>query len=77
MEHIILVTGFHRTTSWSNVTCNTDGMSDTKFSHGVNVPRTVGVSFDWQASNTSVQGAVHNQGPSGVCGTQIARADGY
>ena len=76
MEDIILVTGFHRTTSWANVTFN-DVKSDAKFSLGVEVPGTVGVNFNWQASNLSVQGAVHNQGPRGVCGMQIARAHRY
>ena len=73
MEDIILVTGFHRTGSWSNVTFN-EVRSKAKFSLGVEVPGTVGASVNWQASDLRIQGAVHNQGPSGgVCGTHIAR----
>ena len=77
MEDIILVTGFHRTRSWSNVTFN-EVQTKATFSLGVEVPGTVGANVNWKASKLRIQGAVHNQGPSGgVCDTHIARDDGY
>lgn len=67
MKEIILVTGFHRTRSWSNVTFN-EVQADARFSLGVEVAGTVGASVNWQASNLRIRGAVTHQGPSGeVC----------
>ena len=71
-----MVTGSHRTATWSNVTFN-EVQSDAQFSLGVEVPGTVGASVNWKASNFRMQGALHNQGPSGGVCTQIARADEY
>ena len=75
VEEIIIVTGFHRTRSWSNVTFD-EARSGVQFSIGFEVPDTVGIGVNWNISRQRIAGAVHNQGPSGeVCDAQIARAD--
>lgn len=72
MEDIVLVTGCHRTRSWSNVAFN-EVQSDARFSLGVEVSG-VGANVNWRASSFRIQGAVLSQGPSGeVRGTQVAR----
>jgi hypothetical protein len=77
MEDIVLVTGCHRTRSWSNIAFN-EFQKDAQFSLGVEVAGSFGASVNWRASNLRVQGAVLSQGPSGeVCGMQIARSDVY
>ena len=64
MEDILLVTGCHRTRSWSNIAFQgADG--DKKFSLGVNVAGVLGASINWESSNVNVSGALHNPGPSG------------
>ena len=75
-EEITLVTGFHRTKSWSSVTVNSE-KSDVEFSLGFDAP-IIGASASWHSSNHRIQGAVRNQGPSGdkVCDTQIATCKG-
>ena len=75
VEEIIIVTGFHRTRSWSNVTFN-EARSGVQFSIGFEVPSTVGFGVNWNISRQLNSRAVHNQGPSGeVCDAQITRAD--
>ncbi|KAH9032017.1 hypothetical protein EDB85DRAFT_1957290 [Lactarius pseudohatsudake] len=64
MEDIVLVTGCHRTRSWSNITFN-EVQADAQFSLGVEVAGTLGASVNWRASSLRIQGAVLSQGPSG------------
>ncbi|KAH8998274.1 hypothetical protein EDB86DRAFT_3076119 [Lactarius hatsudake] len=64
MGDIILVTGFHRTRSWSNITFN-EVQTDAQFSLGVEVAGAFGASVNWRASSLRIQGAVPNHGPSG------------
>ncbi|KAH9165393.1 hypothetical protein EDB89DRAFT_304379 [Lactarius sanguifluus] len=61
---IILVTGYHRTRSWSNITFN-EVQTDAQFSLAVEVAGAFGASVNWRASNLRIQGAVPNHGPSG------------
>ena len=61
MEDIILVTGCHRTKSWTNIAFN-EAQAGT-LSLQVHVAGTLGGNINW--GNVRVQGAVHNQGPSG------------
>ena len=65
MEEIILVTGFHRTRSWSTVTFN-EIEEDSQFSFGVKV---AGASINWQRYSYIVTGgSLISMGPSGeVC----------
>ncbi|KAH9163728.1 hypothetical protein EDB89DRAFT_482398 [Lactarius sanguifluus] len=64
MEDIVLVTGCHRTRSWSNITFN-EVRTSAQFSLGVNVAGASGASVSWRASSLRIQGAVLSQGPSG------------
>ncbi|KAH9066183.1 hypothetical protein EDB87DRAFT_1573806 [Lactarius vividus] len=64
MGDIILVTGYHRTGSWSNITFN-EIQADAQFSLGVEVAGAFGASVNWRASSLRIQGAVPNHGPSG------------
>ena len=71
MEDIILVTGCHRTRSWTNIAFY-EGQADARASFGVKVTDIYGNSVNWQASSQQVQGAVLSHGPSGeVCGVQV------
>ena len=66
MEDIVLVTGCHRTRSWTNTTFN-EVQTNTQLSLGVEVGA-LGASVNWQVSNRHIQGAVLGHGPSGeVC----------
>ncbi len=64
MEDIVLVTGCHRTKSWSNISLN-EVQADARLSLGVEVAGTLGANVNWRASNVRIQGAMQNQGPSG------------
>lgn len=64
MEDIVLVTGRHRTRSWSNIAFS-EVQTDAQFSFGVEVAGALGASINWRASNLRIQGAVLSQGPSG------------
>jgi len=64
MEDIVLVTGFHRTKSWSNIAL-AGVETDTRLSLGVEVTGALGANINWRASNVSTHGAVQNEGPSG------------
>ncbi len=64
MEEIVLVTGFHRSRSWTSSVFN-DVQTDAQLYLGVNVTDAVGAGVNWQVSNVRVQGAVQNYGPSG------------
>ena len=69
MEDIVLVTGCHRTRSWSNVAF-AEVHTNAQFSLGVEVTGAFGANINWRASNDRMQGAVLSQGPSGeVSGT--------
>ena len=73
MEDIVLVTGRHRTRSWTNVAFN-EGQIDAKVTFGVKVTDDVSVSVNWQVSRRNIQGAMLSQGPSGVvCSTVFAK----
>lgn len=65
MEDIVLVTGFHRTRSWSHLVYN-EVKTDTQFSLEVEVAR-AGASVNWQelGFHGGIQGAVLNRGPNG------------
>ena len=65
MEDIILVTGTHRTRSWTNVAFP-GGQEDAQVSFGANVAtRGDAVSVDWKISHEYNRGAVLNCGPGG------------
>lgn len=64
MEDIILVTGFHRTRSWSNIAFN-DVQTDARVSLGVEVASSLGVTVNWRVSSYRTQGAVLSHRPSG------------
>jgi hypothetical protein len=69
MEDIVLVTGRHRTRTWTNVAFN-EGQMNAKVTFGVQVTDDASVSVNWQVSRRNIQGAMLSQGPSGVvCGT--------
>ena len=77
MEDIVLVTGRHRTRSWTNIAFF-EGQADAQVSFGVRVTDNVSASINWQVSREHIQGAMLSQGPSGVvCGTAFARANEY
>ncbi len=76
MEDIVLVTGCHRTRSWSNITFY-ESQADSRISLSVQVPD-IGTTVRWRVLSQRIQGAVLSHGPSGeVCGAQIAVAGGY
>ncbi|KAF8257026.1 hypothetical protein EI94DRAFT_100033 [Lactarius quietus] len=62
MEDIILVTGTHRTRSWTNVAFP-GGQEDAQTSFGAKVNRRGDI--DWQFSRERNRGAVLNRGPGG------------
>jgi hypothetical protein len=64
MEDIVLVTGCHRTRSWSNIAFN-EVHADARFSLGVEVAGAFGARINWRASSLRVEGAILSQGPSG------------
>ena len=75
MEDIVLVTGRHRTRSWSNVAFN-EGRINAKVTFGVQVTGDVSVGVNWQVSRRNIQGAMLSQGPSGVvCSTTFAKSN--
>ncbi|KAH8998264.1 hypothetical protein EDB86DRAFT_825160 [Lactarius hatsudake] len=63
MEDIILVTGCHRTRSWTNTVFN-EVQANARVSLGVEFGA-FDASVNWQVSNFRVQGAVHSRGPNG------------
>jgi hypothetical protein len=76
MEDIILVTGCHRTRSWTNIAFN-EFQAGTQLSLNVDVADALGANITWR-SHVRIQGAVHNQGPSGkVRVTQIVMSTHY
>lgn len=73
MEDIVLVTGCHRTRSWSNIAFN-DIQTDARLSLGVEVAGALGASVNWRVSSHRIQGAVLGHRPNGeVCVAQIAK----
>ncbi|KAI9441134.1 hypothetical protein BJY52DRAFT_504602 [Lactarius psammicola] len=64
MEDIVLVTGCHRTRSWSNIAFY-EGQADARVSFGVEVPGIYGTTVNWRVSSQHVQGAVLSRGPTG------------
>lgn len=75
MEDIILVTGCHRTRSWTNISFNEVRLG-VQLPLTVDVADTLGTNVTWGVSNDRIQGAVRNQGPGGkvrVCRLQCQR----
>ena len=71
MEDVVLVTGCHRTRSWTNIAFY-EGQADARVSFGVKVTDIYGTAVKWQASSQHAQGAVLSHGPSGeVCSVQV------
>ncbi|KAH9021558.1 hypothetical protein EDB85DRAFT_413948 [Lactarius pseudohatsudake] len=64
MEDIVLVTGRHRTRSWSNMVF-TDIQADARLSLGVDVAGALGASINWRVSSHHIQGAVLCHRPNG------------
>ena len=65
MEDIVLVTGTHRTRSWTNVAFP-GGQADGLVSFGANVTtRGEVVTINWKFSHEYTRGAVLNYGPNG------------
>ena len=64
MEDIVLVTGCHRTRSWTNIAFY-EGRAGARVSFGVQVPGIHGTTVHWRVSSQHVQGAVLSHGPSG------------
>ena len=74
MEDIILVTGCHRTRSWTNIAFN-EVHSDAQVSSGLQIPDSFPGPSNWPVSNQHSQGTVRRNSPSGeVRDTQIARS---
>lgn len=74
MEDIILVTGRHRTRSWTNIAFH-ESLADAQVSFSVQVTN-VGASsgVNWQVERRNIRGAMLSQGPSGVvCGAGLKR----
>ena len=72
MEDIILVTGCHRTRSWTNIVLD-EVQAGAQLSLKVDVADASGANITWGAPNVRVEGAVHNEGPGGkVRGMYIA-----
>ncbi|KAH9032026.1 hypothetical protein EDB85DRAFT_2089383 [Lactarius pseudohatsudake] len=68
MEDIVLVTGCHRTKSWTNAVLN-EVQTNVQLSFGVQVGAS-GASVQWQGSDLRIQGAAISHGPNGeVCAT--------
>ncbi len=68
MEDIVLVTGCHRTRSWSNIVFHESQVKG-QVSFAVEVTGDFGTAINWQVSTQNIRGAVANHGPSGeVCG---------
>ena len=65
MEDIILVTGSHRTRSWTNIAFS-EVQTGAQLSLKVDVADALGANIQWGISNVRIQGTVHNQGPSGM-----------
>lgn len=70
MEDIVLVTGYHRTRSWSNIAFN-GFQADAQLSLGVEVAGACGASVKWRFLNRRLQGSVHGHRTNGeVCVTR-------
>ena len=77
MEDIVLVTGRHRTRSWSNIAFY-ESQANSRVSLSFRAPGNPGTTVHWRVLSQRIQGTVLSHGPSGdVCGLQIAIANGY
>ena len=77
MEEIVLVTGRHRTRSWTNIAFY-EGQAGAQVTFGVQVTDGANASINWQVSRKHIQGAMLSQGPSGgVRNAVFARANEY
>ncbi|KAF8263058.1 hypothetical protein EI94DRAFT_1704292 [Lactarius quietus] len=64
MEDIVLVTGYHRTRSSSNIVFY-ENQVNAQVSFGVHVPGSIGTTVIWQLSSQCTRGTMVNHGPSG------------
>ncbi|KAH9012524.1 hypothetical protein EDB84DRAFT_938760 [Lactarius hengduanensis] len=64
MQDLVLVTGRHRTRSWSNIAFY-ESQADAQVSFGVQVSGHLGAGVNWQVSSRQIQGAILSHGPSG------------
>jgi len=64
MEDIVLVTGCHRTRSWSNIAFY-ETREDAQVSFEVQLPGILGTTVRWRVSSQHIQGAQLSPGPSG------------
>ncbi|KAF8268449.1 hypothetical protein EI94DRAFT_1148695 [Lactarius quietus] len=64
MEEILLVTGYHRTISSSNIVFY-ERQATARVAFDVQAPGYFGTAINWQVSSQHVQGAVVSHGPSG------------
>ena len=77
MGDIILVTGRHRTRSWTNVAFF-ESQANARASFGVRITNDVSTRVNWSVSHERIHGGVLSQGPSGpVRGTKLAKAHEY
>ena len=77
MEDLVLVTGCHRTRSWSNIAFY-ESQANSRVSLRIQTPGTLGTTVNWRVLSQRIQGAMLNHGPSGeVCGVQIVLTNGY
>ena len=75
MEDIVLVTGYHRTRSSSNIVFY-ESQVNAQVSWGVQGPGAFGTTVNWQVSSQYTRGMMVNHGPSGeVCGSVTAITD--
>jgi hypothetical protein len=74
MEDIILVTGRHRTRSWTNIAFH-ESQANAQVSFSVQVTEAGTASgVNWQVERRNIHGAMLSQGPSGVvCGAEFSR----
>ncbi|KAI9430012.1 hypothetical protein BJY52DRAFT_94949 [Lactarius psammicola] len=64
MEDIILVTGCHRTTTWTNIAFN-EVHTEAQVSSGLQIPGGFGSPANWPVSSQHSQGTARRHGPSG------------
>ncbi|KAF8269283.1 hypothetical protein EI94DRAFT_1015440 [Lactarius quietus] len=64
MEDMVLVTGYHRTRSWSNIAFY-ETQSDSRVSLQVQTPSTLGTTVHWRVLSQRIQGAMLSHGPCG------------
>ena len=80
MEDIVLVTGYHRTRSWSNIAFY-ESQANSRVSLSVRAPGNTGTAVHWRVLSQRIQGTVLSHGPCGDvwawAAHSIAIANGY